>query len=163
MGLKSTPIRVACGTASFNISSCLATSSVSSTVSPVMLPPGRARLATCPTPTGSAWVANTMGIVLVACRAASTSVEDSREDDVDIHADQLGRQLRQLVDRFRPPELNDNVLALDIAEFAQARPQCLDPVSASRGGTNRRNPIAASPAAARAPRAAMLPPRRREA
>src|SRR2546426_7385591 len=28
------------------------------------------------TPTGSAWVANTMGIVLVTCRTASTSVED---------------------------------------------------------------------------------------
>ena len=41
-----------------------------------MFPPGRARLATCPRPTGSAWVANTMGIVLVACRAGSTSVEE---------------------------------------------------------------------------------------
>ena len=51
-----------------------------------------------------------------------------REDDVDIHADQLGRQLRQLLDRFRPPELDDNVLAFDIAEFAQAGPQRLDPI-----------------------------------
>jgi hypothetical protein len=46
----------------------------------------------------------------------------SREDDVDIHANQLSRQLRQLVDRFRPPELDDNVLAFDIAELAQAGP-----------------------------------------
>ena len=45
------------------------------TDSPVMLPPGRVRLATCPRPTGSAWLANTMGRVLVACRAASVSVE----------------------------------------------------------------------------------------
>jgi hypothetical protein len=45
------------------------------------------------------------------------------------------RYSRQLVDRFRPPELNDNVLALDIAEFAQARPEGLDPASASGGGT----------------------------
>src|SRR5262249_7584699 len=47
-----------------------------SIVSPVMFPPGRAKLATCPMPTGSAWVANTMGIVLVAWRAGSTMVED---------------------------------------------------------------------------------------
>ena len=45
--------------------------------SPVMFPPGRARLATCPRPTGSAWLANTMGIVLVACRAGSTKVEEA--------------------------------------------------------------------------------------
>ena len=75
-----------------------------------------------------------MGIVLVACRTASTSVEE-REDDVGIRADQLGRQLRQLVDRFRPPELNENVLAFDVAELAQAGPQRRDPVGASSGGT----------------------------
>jgi hypothetical protein len=38
--------------------------------SPVMLPPGRAKLATMPVPTGSVANANTMGIVEVACFAA---------------------------------------------------------------------------------------------
>ena len=37
---------------------------------PVALPPGRARLATKPEPTGSAAIANTIGIVRVACKAA---------------------------------------------------------------------------------------------
>src|SRR5215510_9307990 len=49
---------------------------VCTTDNPVILPPGRARLATCPVPTGSACVAKTMGIVVVACRAAPTSVEE---------------------------------------------------------------------------------------
>ena len=74
MGFHNTPMRSACGTASFNISSSLAERSVSSIVRPVMFPPGRGRLATCPTPIGSAWNENTMGIVWVACRV--TSVED---------------------------------------------------------------------------------------
>jgi hypothetical protein len=38
---------------------------------PVMLPPGRARLATIPTFTGSSLVKNTIGIVFVALLAAS--------------------------------------------------------------------------------------------
>ena len=40
------------------------------TLSPVMFPPGCARLATNPAPTGSALDAMTMGMVLVACLAA---------------------------------------------------------------------------------------------
>jgi hypothetical protein len=76
VGFQRTPIRVACGTASLIISRPLAASSVSSIDKPVTLPSGRARLATWPRPTGSAWTANTMGIDLVAFRAASTKVED---------------------------------------------------------------------------------------
>src|SRR5262249_33302245 len=49
---------------------------VSSIDVPVTFPPGRARAATCPRPTGAAWTANTMGIVVVACLAASTNVDD---------------------------------------------------------------------------------------
>ena len=73
---QSTPNRVACGNTSLNISSRLGAKSVCIIASPVILPPGRGRLATWPRPTGSAWVANTMGIVFVACWAGSTSVEE---------------------------------------------------------------------------------------
>jgi len=38
-----------------------------------MLPPGRARLVTSPEATGSAPPVKTIGIVLVACRAASSA------------------------------------------------------------------------------------------
>src|SRR5262249_13288035 len=55
-----------------------------------------------------------------------------REDDVDIHAEELRYQPGQLIGRFRPPELDGNVLAFDIAELAQAGAQRLDPVRISR-------------------------------
>jgi hypothetical protein len=58
-----------------------------------------------------------------------------RKNDIDIHADQLSRQLTQLLDRLRPPELNDDVFAIDIAQLAQAGQQRLDPVALSRGVT----------------------------
>src|SRR5438477_12443603 len=64
------------------------------------------------------------------------------EDDVDIHAYQLGRKLRQLIDRIRPPQLNNKVLALDVAEVAQAGAQRRDPVTISRGGTETQEPHA---------------------
>jgi hypothetical protein len=55
------------------------------------------------------------------------------EDDINIHAHQLSREFRKLFDRVRPTELDDDVLALDIAKVAQARPQSLDPVRLSSG------------------------------
>src|SRR6266436_484340 len=46
---------------------------------PVMLPPGRERLATKPSPTGSDTIANTIGIVCVSrCNAAVTGVPNAR-------------------------------------------------------------------------------------
>jgi hypothetical protein len=51
-----------------------------------------------------------------------------REDDVDILAHQLGRKLAQSVHHFCPAEVDDNVLALEIAKIAKAGPQCLHPV-----------------------------------
>src|SRR6516162_10411032 len=69
-------MRFACGRTSVRISSSLAARSVSNIESPVIFPPGRARLATCPMPTGSAWFEKTIGIVCVACRAGSTRVDE---------------------------------------------------------------------------------------
>src|SRR5262249_1787865 len=122
VGFQRTPMRLACGTASFSISSDLAPSSVRRPDSPVMFPPGRARLATCPTPTGSAWSEHD-GDRFGGLAGGFHEGRRRREDDVDIHADQFGREFRQLVDPFRPAELNDNVLALDVAVIAQSRPQ----------------------------------------
>ena len=59
------------GTASLSTSSLLVFSSVAKAESPVTLPPGRARLATRPTPTGSPTLAITMGMVVVAFFAAN--------------------------------------------------------------------------------------------
>jgi len=58
------------GTTSLRRSNRFALSSGESWLRPVMLPPGRATLATKPVPTGSPTPTMTMGIVLVACWAA---------------------------------------------------------------------------------------------
>jgi hypothetical protein len=43
-----------------------------------------------------------------------------REDDVDIHTHKFGDELRELLSAVGPSELDDNVLALGVAEVAQA-------------------------------------------
>ena len=83
-----------CGMASFIISSSLAENSIRSIDRPVMFPPGRARLATCPRPTGSAWTANTIEIVVVTCRTASTKVEEGAKMTLTFHADEFTREFR---------------------------------------------------------------------
>ena len=70
-GGRRSPTRASLGTASLSISSLLVFSSVDKLESPVTLPPGRARLATKPAPTGSAALAITMGMVVVALLAAN--------------------------------------------------------------------------------------------
>ena len=50
-----------------------------------------------------------------------------------IHADQLGGEFWQLINPFRPSKLDDDVLALDIAEVVQARPHCLGTGMPERG------------------------------
>ena len=63
---------LAVGTSSCNISSRFGASSAPIRVTPVTLPPGRFRLATRPSCTGSLDVENTIGIVLVAVFAAGS-------------------------------------------------------------------------------------------
>ena len=57
---------------------------------PVTFPPGRAKLSTSPTPTGSATFTNTMGIVGVACLAARAAGAEWRHNDIHVEPDQLG-------------------------------------------------------------------------
>src|SRR6266436_6221781 len=52
---------------------------------PVTLPPGRARLVTSPSVTGSGAEAKTIGIVLVACLAARRSEEHTSELQSRLH------------------------------------------------------------------------------
>ena len=63
----------------------------SNSVNPVTFPPGRARLATRPAPTGST-LTNTIGIVAVAAFAASAAGAAERHDHIDAEANQLARQ-----------------------------------------------------------------------
>ena len=70
-GASRSPTRASLGTASLSISSLLVFSSGTKLEFPVMLPPGRARLAIRPAPTGSTENVITMGMVLVAFFAAN--------------------------------------------------------------------------------------------
>ena len=72
-GGRRSPTRASLGTASLSISSLLVFSSGAKLESPVTLPPGRARLATKPAPTGSPAFAITMGMVVVALLAANAA------------------------------------------------------------------------------------------
>src|SRR4029434_213325 len=106
------------GTVSLSSSSCLATHSRPALPdTPVTFPPGRARLAMSPVPTGSRTAIMTMGDRLgggLRCRHFSRS---QRYDEVDIEPDQLGRQVGQLVDRIlRISIVDDNILALNPPE-----------------------------------------------
>ena len=70
-GDRTSPTRTSFGIASLSISSLFVPSSAVRLETPVTLPPGRARLATRPAPTGSPTFAITMGIVVVALFAAN--------------------------------------------------------------------------------------------
>ena len=61
----------------------------------------------------------------LGCRAGGLDLgRRIREDDVNVEADQLGRQLRQLLRRRSPPELERHVLALDVPKIPQAASEC---------------------------------------
>jgi len=70
-GLTRTASAVAEGTSSCRSWSCFDPTSTPRVVTPVTLPPGRGRLATSPSLTGSTPVAKTIGIVVVNAFAAS--------------------------------------------------------------------------------------------
>ena len=94
---------------------------------PVTFPPGRARLVTRPEATGSPLDAMTIGMVVVACLAACVPGVPWVTMTSTFKPHQLGRELVQpLVLSLGPAELDGNVLALHVAEIAQALPQRLD-------------------------------------
>src|SRR5262245_35400891 len=57
-----------------------------------------------------------------------------REDDIDLHTRQLGGCLVHLLNRARPAELDNKVLAFDITQIAQSRPKRLYPFHRTSGG-----------------------------
>ena len=70
-GLNSIATRSTRGAICLSSSSHLPAIVGSETLKPVTLPPGRAKLATKPLPTGSATIAKTMGMVRVCCSSAA--------------------------------------------------------------------------------------------
>ena len=120
-GFTSRAITPACGTSSDSSSSRLGISSAVSMLTPVRLPPGRARLATRPAPTGSPPPMKTIGIVEVALFAASAAAVPPCHDHVDLAADEVGGQCGQpIIVALRPAVFDRHVLSLDVAGFAQS-------------------------------------------
>src|SRR6516165_5222527 len=112
-GLTSTVTRAAAGTNSRRRFSRFAPTSAVKKLIPVALPPGRERLATRPSLTGSSLTAKTIGIVEVAALAANTASGA-------MAAIQIIRECSQTVIVTLCPAINDNhVLAFDIAGLLQ--------------------------------------------
>ena len=124
--LNNAPTRWSPGSASWQISSRLPISSLLNKDRPVMLPPGRARLATSPSPTASMLAAMTIGIVDVASFAAFVAGNNAvtmtsglrRTNSAASAGSRSGLPLG-------PAVLDGEVLALDIAEFVQAAQKSL--------------------------------------
>ena len=103
----------------------LGSNAVVNRLTPVALPPGRLKLATTPSWTGSPAETKAIGIVVVAAFAASTLGVLPRKDHGDPAANQFGRQRRQPTDlTLRPSVLDGHVLALDVADLIEALPKC---------------------------------------
>ena len=156
-GLTSTATRAAPGTSSRRSSSRFALNSTLKKLMPVRLPPGRARLATRPSLTGSSVTlkddGDRRGCRLGRERAGGTA---GRGDHGHLTANQIGRQRRQSIQLIVGPAVFDRyVLALDDSRSPSGPGgiRAHDPRTrqAMRGGGTR---SPASPAAARAPRAA---------
>ena len=118
---RRTPTRTSLGTASLSISSLLLFSSVAKVESPVTLPPGRARLATRPAPTGSPAIAITMGIVVVA-RLAANAGGVVRHDQINLRRTSPP-QAQAGPFALSKPVLDGNVLSLDPSKLAQLLPE----------------------------------------
>src|SRR5262249_33430148 len=117
VGLTSIATRAALGNSSRRSSSRFAANSVVRKPMPVRFPPGRARLATRPTLTGSSPVMKTMGIVDVAALAANIEGIPAGV----ITATKISRQHWQSIKLILGPAVLDrHILAHDIASLPQA-------------------------------------------
>ena len=115
-----TATRESLGTISFKSSSCFPLSSGASVDNPVMFPPGRARLATNPFPTGSAILRHDNGNRTRRFLGGTGCCRASRDDDVYLETHQFGRKAREPIElALGKSPFNGNVFALDVAKLAQ--------------------------------------------
>jgi hypothetical protein len=124
-------------------------------VTPVMFPPGRARLATIPSPTGSATATMTRGIDVVAFFTARVAGRPSGNDHVHLQGDQLSDESRKALilstwtsPRSRSRRRRTTIRARVCLPKTGTRVpiSCWSPSIPSRRGSRRRcGPSAASP------------------
>ena len=90
------------------------------------LPPGRARLATKPAPTGSPAFAITMGMVVVALLAANAGRVPCGHDQINLKTNQVRRKLRQPLSLLLCKSVLDgDILSLNPSKLAQLLPERL--------------------------------------
>src|SRR5258707_14354876 len=87
--------RATSGAISFNVSNHFPPIAGSKETKPVILPPGRAMLATKPEPIGLLAFANTIGMVRVACCRAATTGVPSQNNDIWFQLRQLNTSSRK--------------------------------------------------------------------
>ena len=165
-GSRTTATRVTRGAISLSNSSHFALMPYSNAVKPVTLPPGRARLATKPAPTGSITCTNTIGTVRVACCNAATVGLAVARITSGASATNSAAYLRLRSISTAPQRMSIRTLRPSV------QPDCCSPC---KNAAKRRCPIlivrvasssarrcaASARPAARARRAATPPPRRR--
>src|SRR6516165_6444629 len=115
--LASTTIMLAVGTIVWSSSSRFETTSTFNVTAPVTLPPGRLRLATRPSSTGSLLVVKTMGIVVVAFIAMTFA-------GVLVAAKISCQCWQSLVVALCPAVFDRDVAVLDVTGFAQPLAKC---------------------------------------
>ena len=128
------PIKPAVDAISHSISNCFLTITLNKTLIPVTFPPGRLKLATRPSLTGSAPVANTMGIVCTCSLCRKGSREKGGSNDRHPLAHEVGREHRQsLILSFCPSVLQFDVAAIGIPSLTQTLPEGADTESVGFG------------------------------
>src|SRR5262245_12799832 len=136
-GLTRTARRAALGTISSSSSIRLVTSSAARKLTPVRLPPGRARLATRPSRTGSSETMKMIDIVLVVALAADAAASPPRRDNhVDASTHQVSPKCRQPVESVLSPAVFDrDILGLDKAGIFEALAKCAQTIAELVGGS----------------------------
>ena len=120
-------------------------SGVSCWLSPVTLPPGRAKLATSPASTGSVALTMTIGIVVVARLAASAGAWEEATITSTLLPHEVGGHLGEALGAaFGPAVLDDDVLAFDVTQLSQAVRERRDDVCGGRRRRGHQDPDAAS-------------------
>ena len=122
-GLNIIATRARPGAISLSRSSHLPPTENSVPLKPVRLPPGLGRLATKPCATGSETRTKTTGTVLVACRTTSrlTVVTARITSGISPISCEVGQSIMLVL---RPAILDHDILALDVAGFTNALPEC---------------------------------------
>src|SRR6516164_8635177 len=120
LGLNIMATRLMPGASSLSNSNDLLATDGSSTLIPVMLPPGWDRLATKREPTGSATSENTIGIVCVSRASAAVTGVESCQQHVGLQTDKLFCECVQQIDvAAAPAHVDPHIAAFGPAELGK--------------------------------------------